>query len=298
MSASTIDRPIFIIGCNRSGTTLLFNTLASHPAVWSLYGEAQRLFHSRWPVHPAHGEQVTHATRGESADLREAFLLHAHNKEPLKDKPLLRHLPRKLFQRCTRHLYQPSAIRLLDKTPANCLRVPMLAQVFPDARFVFLVRRGEEVVSSLMEGWKNWTNRSPWSFSRWHYLVPPNWQDYTGKELAAICAYQWIESTTRAWDDLRLYAPFQTLLVRYDDLLSNSGEEYERVRTFCDLPSSRYFTSVARTPNRVFTTGGSAPRKDKWRDLHGAEILPLQASLDALNAQFFKSHLRDSPACH
>ena len=56
--ATTIDRPIFIIGCNRSGTTLLFRNLSEHPDLWSLYVEAQSVFHARFPVDPVAGERV------------------------------------------------------------------------------------------------------------------------------------------------------------------------------------------------------------------------------------------------
>jgi len=40
-----LDAPIITIGCNRSGTTLLFNNLAAHPVAWSLPIESQEIFH-------------------------------------------------------------------------------------------------------------------------------------------------------------------------------------------------------------------------------------------------------------
>jgi len=53
-----LHRPIFIIGCNRSGTALLFRNLSEHLDLWSLYVEAQPTFHSRFPVDPELGERV------------------------------------------------------------------------------------------------------------------------------------------------------------------------------------------------------------------------------------------------
>jgi hypothetical protein len=41
--------PIFIIGCNRSGITLLFRNLSEHPDFWSLYVEAQPTLHAHFP---------------------------------------------------------------------------------------------------------------------------------------------------------------------------------------------------------------------------------------------------------
>src|SRR5262249_6051022 len=36
----------------------------------------------------------------------------------------------------------------------NCLRIPFLRALFPDARFVFLRRDGRATISSLIEGWR------------------------------------------------------------------------------------------------------------------------------------------------
>jgi hypothetical protein len=37
----------------------------------------------------------------------------------------------------------------------------------------------------------------------------------------------------------------------------------------------------------VFTTGGSAPRREKWRDLHGAEIESVRHLLQPINALIY-----------
>lgn len=44
-------------------------------------------------------------------------------------------------------------IRMLEKTPKNALRVPFLATVFPEARFLYLHRDPRQVLSSMMEAW-------------------------------------------------------------------------------------------------------------------------------------------------
>lgn len=55
-----LDRPIFIIGCNRSGTTLLHRTLSTHPDLWCdrLYDECQHVYHEHYPAHRELGERV------------------------------------------------------------------------------------------------------------------------------------------------------------------------------------------------------------------------------------------------
>jgi Sulfotransferase family len=285
-----LPAPIFIIGCNRSGTTLLFNNLSYHPRTWSLYVEAQDTFHRHYPVDPEQGEMVRQAPGENVAQaIRDELYARSHNKEAFKDTPLLRLVPRKALQRPIGRWYKPSVLRLVEKTPANSLRVPLLHAIFPDARFLFLVRRGEDVVSSLMEGWKNWSRTGErWHFTRWHYLVPPGWQAYRDKTLEAICAFQWASAMRLAWQDLQALPAGQVLLLRHEELMSRPEEEYDRVLRFCQLPRSRFFDDIIRKIEvRVYTTGGSRPRAEKWRTLHEKEITSIRDQLTPVNRLFY-----------
>ena len=77
-----LDRPLFIIGCNRSGTTLLFRTLSDHPELWSNYEELQEIFWSAAAVDDDQGERVSTALSAESARRLERELYGAaHNRE-------------------------------------------------------------------------------------------------------------------------------------------------------------------------------------------------------------------------
>lgn len=291
-SSNRLSRPIFIIGCNRSGTTLLFNNLSYHPLTWSLYVEAQDVFHRHYPVDPEKGELVNEPpTTAVAEAIRHELYARSHNKEFFKDTPLLSSTPRKLLQRPLGRLYKPYSIRLVEKTPANSLRIPLLHSMFPDAKFLFLVRRGEDVVSSLMEGWKNWSNTvdNSWHYTKWHYLVPPRWQRFREKSLQEICAFQWAEATLTAWKDLNRLASRDFLLLKHEDLMAAPAEGYCRILEFCELPASRYLEKLlSAMPNRVYTTGGSSPRPQKWMQLHRAEIESVLHTIAPVNALFYE----------
>jgi len=287
-----IEKPIFIIGCNRSGTTLLFRNLSEHPDLWSLYVEAQEVFHSQFPVDPVEGERVAGPVESYTATaIRDGLYRQAHNKEAFQDRLLLSQVPPRFIQRPLNRLYKPPAIRLVEKTPANSLRIPFLAEAFPDARFIYVVRRGEAVVSSLMEGWKRWNDTpesEPFRFKKWHYLVPPGWQEYVDEPLEIICALQWIESNRFAYQDLERLASDRYLLVRHEDLVSDPVSAYERILGFCGLRESEYFDSVvSRANTHAYTTGGSAPRRHKWKELHLDEIERIRSSLTPVNELFY-----------
>jgi hypothetical protein len=288
-----LRRPIFIIGCNRSGTTLLFRNLSEHPDLWSLYVEAQPTFHARFPVDEELGERVTGpADPADAAAIREDLFRQAHNKEAFLDRAALGRIPSKLVQRPLNRLYKPDSIRLIEKTPANSLRIPFLVEAFPEARFIFVVRRGEAVVSSLMEGWKLWNRVPPggtWSYTKWHYLVPPGWGDYVDRPLEEICALQWIESNSHARTDLDRLAPDRYLLVRHEDLIADPQSNYGRIMEFCELRDSPYFRTVVQRANeKKYTTGGSAPKQEKWRSLHAEEIERVRERLEPVNRLYYE----------
>lgn len=285
-----LPRPIIIIGCNRSGTTLLFNNLSAHPKAWSLYIEGQDVFHRHFPIDPEAGELVSASPSAEQVTgIRNELYVRSHNKEAFKDTPLVRHIPIKLIQRPVGRWYKPASVRLVEKTPANSLRVPMLHGLFPDARFLFLVRRGEDVVSSLMEGWKNWSHTGPtWRYTKWHYLAPPGWQTFRTRRLEEICAFQWVQSTLLAWQSLNQLPQGTFMLLKHEELMSRPREEYARILEFCELSPSPYFQGIVdRIRARVYTTGGSQPRAEKWRELHETEIQSVRHLLTPVNTLFY-----------
>lgn len=295
-----IHRPVFVIGCNRSGTTLLFFTLSWHPELWSRYEESYHIYHRYFPINKDLGEAVPHAVRDSrrEAVFRDLYA-SGHNKEFFKDRGLLRWIPRKALQTVVNPLYKRPPIRLLEKTPANCFRIPFLADLFPDARFLFLVRRPEDTISSLMEGWKRGLAKAifrrdsdlvaeEYLSARWHYVVPPGWTDWLEKPLEQICAFQWISSVQRAWDDLNGLCADRFLLLRHEDALQNPRDVYRKVLEFCEIPSSGYFRDqFPKLQTVVDTHGGSAPAPEKWRRLHEREIESVRPMFEALKRTFY-----------
>src|SRR3989442_8844942 len=120
------DRPVFILGSPRSGTTLLFEVLGRSPHLASLGAESHLLWELFSPL-PAAGF-ASHEVRPEDITERERKVLHWA-----------------VDRLCMGRRY-------LDKAPRNCLRVPYLAELFPGAWFVYLKRDGRAAVSSLITG--------------------------------------------------------------------------------------------------------------------------------------------------
>lgn len=285
-----LRQPVFVIGCNRSGTTLLFQTLSSHPDLWSRYIENRDSFLEVFPHDGEDGDLVREPTSEQRHRTERLLYENAKNRElAIGCGGVLHHLPLKLFQKPVTDLFKTPPLRVVDKTPSNCFRVAMLAETFPEARFVYIVRRGEAVVSSLMEGWKRWTDSDgQWEFRDWHYLRPPGWRGYTDEPLERICLFQYVSSNRHAVDDLRGLAPSRYIVVRHEDLVTSPRAGYTRIQDFLDLSRSTYWDEVVDdSHDRIWTRGGSPPEAGKWRRLHGAEIVRIRSELEPINKMFY-----------
>jgi Sulfotransferase family len=142
----------FVIGCERSGSTLLRAMLDSHPRL-AVPPESYFLA----TVSP--GPTATHEVRADSflADVtsRQADLLRWHlPEETVRER--LRALAPLTFYVAAAALYdvygesQGKPI-VGDKTPAYVMVAARLASAYPEARFVHLVRDGRDVALSLVD---------------------------------------------------------------------------------------------------------------------------------------------------
>ena len=122
--------PVFIIGCGRSGTTILGNTLSNHPKIKYL-NERRDLWHRAYPEFDIWNENTQNPK------------LYADKKDAISKKNnLLRHL---FF----REQVLGNSIILLEKLPINNFRLEFLNASFPDAKYIYLTRNGLEVSKSI-----------------------------------------------------------------------------------------------------------------------------------------------------
>jgi hypothetical protein len=152
------DAPfLFAVGCVRSGTTMLRAMLDSHPDV-AVPPES-------YFVAPALHRRARYAgsgpngTTGIDADRLLADVVADPSfgdwhLPPARLESLRRDPPRTVPAAITR-LYAAYAAehgktRAADRTPSNVLEIDLLAEQFPGARFVHLVRDGRDVVPSLL----------------------------------------------------------------------------------------------------------------------------------------------------
>src|SRR3990172_2465569 len=151
MSGSSIFP--FIVGCGRSGTTLLRAMLDSHPEL-AIPGESYFVVsmgrHRR--RYERDGRLLTERFIADIVGhprFRRWGLQETEVREALTPSP--RGYPGAV--RCVFALYahREGKERYGDKTPSYVLNIPMLARLFPEARFVHIIRDGRDVALSLRD---------------------------------------------------------------------------------------------------------------------------------------------------
>jgi hypothetical protein len=132
-----VERPVFILGTGRSGTTILGVVLSMHRQVGFL-NEPKALWHA---IHPR--EDII----GSYSHQPGLYRLGAEDAGP--------DVIRRAHRLYGAYLALTGSRRVVDKYPELMFRVPFVRAIFPDARFLVLARNGRDTVGSIAE----WSRR-------------------------------------------------------------------------------------------------------------------------------------------
>ncbi len=256
-----LQAPVFIVAAPRSGSTLLFETLATHGSLVTLGGEAHWLIESQPGLKPgAPGIDSNRLTAADlNADIAVALCrnilggLQDSAGRPVTDGPDEDHNRLRHF---------------LEKTPKNALRIPFFHALFPDARFIYLWRDPRENISSMIEAWESggfitYPQLPGWD-GPWSMLLPPQWPLQRGRPVEEIATWQWDTANRYICDDLAALPRQQWTVVRYDELLASTATTLERLCRFLGLAADAGLAARLAQPLPWSRHTRTPPAPDKW----------------------------------
>ncbi|MEP1385238.1 MAG: sulfotransferase [Paraglaciecola sp.] len=255
-SRSLIDRPLIILSAPRAGSTLLFEALAKHPNLWSIGGESHALIEHIPGLSTLKRGYVSNRLEKIDASSEVISLLHS------------KFLKQSINHNGNQYTSEYGSIRLLEKTPKNALRVDFLNEVFPDAKFVYLVRDPLENVSSILDAWRSkrfitYPSLPLWPKNQWSLLLSDNWKDYLGSSLVEIATHQWTNANKSIIDSFEKIDSNRVTTVCYQDLVNTPNFTLNKIYEFADLeliPNNSSMSSTLPLSRYTLTT----PQADKW----------------------------------
>ena len=247
--------PVIIIGAGRSGTNLLRDIVTQLPGFGT------------WPC-----DEINYIWR------------HGNTREPTDEfapefaTDQVQAYIRQAFEKIARHRH---IAHVVEKTCANSLRVAFVYRIFPDARFIYIIRDGRDVVASALKRWKasldiGYILRKarfvpagdlPYYASRylWNrlYRILPGKQRlafwgprFSGMQemlrsssLSAVCAMQWARCVEKADSDFKQINASRLHRIRYEEFVTHPGEGLQALAEF--LHASLTENDVSRVVKQI-----------------------------------------------
>ncbi len=242
---------LVIVGAPRSGTNMLRDVLTSFQGIGT------------WPC-----DEINYIWR------------HGNVRYPSDEIPADRATPavsayiRARFQDI-RHAQKADIV--VEKTCANCLRVPFVDRILPEAKYVYIYRDGIDATGSAKLRWTakldipyimekvRFVPATDLPYYGFRYLWSRVYRLFSKEKRLAfwgpkldgmdeilekhtlneVCALQWQRCVDKADHDLSQIDPERVIRVRYEDFVSNPAPELQRILEFLDYDVSREQVQVA-----------------------------------------------------
>jgi hypothetical protein len=202
-------------------------------------------------------------------------------------RPAVRRYIRRAFVRLWRQTGRMPFV--VEKTCANSLRVPFLERVLPEARYIYIVRNGVDVVASALKRWRGelelptlryflakaryvpptdlpyyitsfLTSRSSLFLGRKKHLAVwgprfAGMEQYLDSELEALCARQWAACVARSDAAFRSIDKSRLFSLRYEDFTAQPATVVSEILSFLGTGASKSDISDSIAPIRASSVG-------------------------------------------
>ena len=247
-----VERTVFIIGSGRSGTTVLYHILATHPEVaWFSYWSNRYPGSPGWVrLHrlldaPVLGTRLRKGIITRSWATRKLGLMPSEGEKiyfnhcgfrddvHYTEDDMDPSRERRFRSIIESHLELTRKPRFISKRTSNTQRLALMNRMFPDAYYIHLIRDGRAVANSYLN--VDWW---PGSIMWWSGDTPADWERQ-GRAPIELCALNWKHNVEEVFANKDVLANYME--VRYERLVRDPRAEILRINDFCALPRNAAF---------------------------------------------------------
>lgn len=264
--ANQIDRPIFLVGSGRSGTTLVYHYLSINPDLcWFSNATNRAAWVPFMPVLnrvldlPVVGESIQTdivARTGGRLGLRpvEAEIIYEKcgfdANRRMTEEDYTADLAQKFRSQIERHQYWTGRNRFLSKQTSNNQHVRLINKILPNALFIHLIRDGRAVANSVFtQGWID--EMYMWWLQDYAQNRAKDYRDPI--ELSGL---HWLNNVR----ELRSCADIlgdRYVEVRYEEMIADYAGVLSHLCEFCGLEVSQRHLDLLPSPRKSLD--------DKWK---------------------------------
>lgn len=261
-----MSRPVFIIGLQKSGTSLLGNLLEasgigiSHSGQTEdnhFWGNRPSFSPSEWPAGVLY----------QKAGGENGHEIGADDATP--------HVISKLRQVMAGRLAaHPDSIVVFGKSPYNTVRIPWIRSIFPDSTIVALVRNPVPNAYSLWKRFQAGNHTAP-PEDGWWGVKPKAWRSLVCADKVTQIAHQWNSVNAKLWNDRALI----DLLIPYPELCQDPKRfvgEVVRLSTG-NIPRAINHIPALRCFDEEYRVGSCLRSKNKFQT---GSLFPADGSIE------------------
>lgn len=246
MKQDSVKERIFLVGCPRSGTTLLQSTLAAHSRIYSF--PESKFFHYLINPDSQRSKLMLASKKAKSTLFQFLDDINCSKKKQRFSKfaIFLPQYVRYFVEVLDELTIQHGKDCWLEKTPLHIQRINCIERFLPQAKFIHLVRDGTDVVASLYEV---------------THKYPETW----GKPRSIDrCIDRWLNDVRISQH--HIHKP-NHLLVRYENLVANPHFELQNICRLIHISFEEKMLS-----DRATTAQNLIRDREKWKSTVSSTI--------------------------